>query len=55
MMGELDYAGLRYHAQKMPDDMGIIAIAVFIVFCLTMTLVVNNLLVSKERNKDNKY
>ena len=44
-MGELDYAGLREHARKVPEDMGIIAIVIFIVFCLTMTLVVNNLLV----------
>ncbi|CAB4010974.1 transient receptor potential cation channel subfamily A member 1-like [Paramuricea clavata] len=45
VMGELDYTGLRYHASKLPDDMEVIAIAVFVVFCLTMALVVNNLLI----------
>ena len=45
MMGELDYAGFRDHASHLPDDMEAIAIVVFIVFCLIMTLVINNLLV----------
>jgi hypothetical protein len=45
VMGELDYTGLRDHASKLPADMEVIAIAVFVVFCLTMALVVNNLLV----------
>ena len=45
MMGELDYSGFRVHADKLPGDTGPIAITVFIVFCITMSLVVNNLLV----------
>ena len=47
MMGELDYAGLREKAKYLPSDMTNIAIAVFIIFCITMALVVNNLLVSR--------
>ena len=45
MMGELDYAGLRVHASRVSGDMEAIAIVIFIAFCLTMALVVNNLLV----------
>lgn len=47
VMGELDYLGLREHARNLPSDMEYIAIGIFIVFCLTMALVVNNLLVRK--------
>ncbi|XP_028398575.1 transient receptor potential cation channel subfamily A member 1-like [Dendronephthya gigantea] len=45
VMGELDYSGLRQHASELPSDMEYIAIGIFIVFCLTMALVVNNLLI----------
>ena len=45
VMGELDYSGLRSDANELPFDMESIAIAIFIVFCLTMALVVNNLLI----------
>jgi hypothetical protein len=49
MMGELDYSGLRFNAKKIPTDMEIVAILIFIIFCLTMALVVNNLLVCKTK------
>ncbi|CAB4015812.1 transient receptor potential cation channel subfamily A member 1-like isoform X2, partial [Paramuricea clavata] len=44
-MGELDYTGLREKAEYLSDDMQTIVILVFIIFCITMSLVVNNLLI----------
>ena len=55
MMGELDYAGLREKAKYLPSDMTNIAIAVFIIFCITMALVANNLLVSRVQNAPPKF
>ena len=46
VLGELDYTGLRQQASNLKTDMNVIAIVVFVIFCLTMSLVVNNLLVS---------
>ena len=46
VMGELDYAGIRSHAEDLESNMTDITLFIFVVFCLTMTLVVNNLLVS---------
>ena len=46
MMGELDYSGLRERAGYLSSDMQTIVIIVFIIFCITMSLVANNLLVS---------
>ena len=47
VMGELDYAGLREKSDLLTEDMQTITIVVFIIFCVTMSLVVNNLLVSR--------
>ena len=46
VMGELDYAGIRSHAEDLESNMTDITLFIFVVFCFTMTLVVNNLLVS---------
>ena len=46
VMGELDYSGYRESGSSLPPDLEIVSILAFIAFCFTMTLVVNNLLVS---------
>lgn len=45
MMGELDYESFRESAIDLPRDMERVAIIIFVVFCVTVSLVVNNLLV----------
>ncbi|XP_028398467.1 serine/threonine-protein phosphatase 6 regulatory ankyrin repeat subunit B-like [Dendronephthya gigantea] len=45
VMGELDYSGLRQKSCSLTQDMQDIAIIVFVIFCITMSLVVNNLLI----------
>ena len=47
VMGELDYAGFRSQANELQADMGDITLIIFVIFCVTMSLVVNNLLVSR--------
>ena len=49
MMGELDYSGFRDKAGYLSSDMEGLAITVFIIFCITMSLVVNNLLVGEKK------
>lgn len=45
MLGELDYTGYREKAALLSSEMETVAILIFVVFCFTMSLVVNNLLV----------
>ena len=47
LMGELDYSGFRHRTELLTMGMEYVAIGVFIVFCVTVSLVVNNLLVSE--------
>ncbi|XP_046849284.1 transient receptor potential cation channel subfamily A member 1-like [Xenia sp. Carnegie-2017] len=45
MMGELDYEGFRESVIPLQPDMERVAIIIFVVFCVTVSLVVNNLLI----------
>ncbi|XP_046847527.1 transient receptor potential cation channel subfamily A member 1-like [Xenia sp. Carnegie-2017] len=45
LMGELDYSGFRHRTELLTMGMEYVAIGVFIVFCVTVSLVVNNLLI----------